>query len=84
VVCATVRRFEEAFGAGWDMAESLSYFRKILPGVGAFRFTVTGADGMFKLSQEQAPDIRDRVKESFSGRGCTRHRATADLMGRLP
>lgn len=84
VVRATVRCLEKAFGADWDMTESVPYFRKILPAVGAFRFTVTGAEGMFKLSQEQAPDIRDRVRESFSGRECTRHRATADLMGRLP
>ncbi|NGN67715.1 FMN-binding negative transcriptional regulator [Streptomyces sp. A7024] len=84
VVRATVRCFEKEFGADWDMTESLPYFRKILPAVGAFRFTVTGAEGMFKLSQEQAPEIRDRVKASFSGRECTRHRATAELMSRLP
>jgi transcriptional regulator len=84
VVTATVRTFEARFGTDWDMSESLGYFRRILPGVGAFRFTVTGVDGMFKLSQEQAPDIRERVRRSFSARECTRHRATASLMGSLP
>jgi transcriptional regulator len=84
VVKATVRAFEERFGAEWDMSESISYFRQILPGVGGFRFTVTGTDGMFKLSQEQAPEIRCRVQRSFTGRECSRHRETAALMGSLP
>jgi transcriptional regulator len=84
VVTSTVSAFEARFGTGWDMSESLGYFRRILPGVGAFRFTVTAVDGMFKLSQEQAPEIRDRVQQSFSGRGCTRHLATASLMSSLP
>lgn len=84
VVKSTVQAFEERFGADWDMSESICYFRKILPGVGAFRFTVTAVDSMFKLSQEQAPEIRDRVQQSFSGRGCTRHLATASLMSDLP
>ncbi|MEU2084737.1 FMN-binding negative transcriptional regulator [Streptomyces albus] len=83
VVKATVRAFEGRFGAGWDMTDSIPYFRRILPGVGAFRFTVTAADGMFKLSQEQAPHIRERVRESFGRRECARHRATAALMERL-
>ncbi|RAG85069.1 FMN-binding negative transcriptional regulator [Streptacidiphilus pinicola] len=83
VVSATVRAFERDFGADWDMTESVCYFQKILPGVGAFRFHVTGADGMFKLSQEQSPETRDRVRESFGASPCTRHQATADLMERL-
>ncbi|MFD9004264.1 FMN-binding negative transcriptional regulator [Streptomyces sp. NPDC059582] len=84
VVQSTVRAFEGLFGTGWDMSESVDYFRGILPAVGAFRFTVTGADGMFKLSQEQAPHVRDRVQQSFSRRTCSRHRATAALMEKLP
>ncbi|GLF99163.1 FMN-binding negative transcriptional regulator [Streptomyces yaizuensis] len=83
VVQDTVRAFEAEFGADWDMTESLGYFRKIAPGVGAFRVRVTAAEGMFKLSQEQRPEIRERVRESFSGRGCARHLETADMMGRL-
>ncbi|MER5935029.1 FMN-binding negative transcriptional regulator [Streptomyces sp. NPDC002054] len=84
VVKSTVRAFETDFGDDWDMTESISYFRQILPEVGAFRFTVSGADGMFKLSQEQAPEIRDRVYRSFSERDCARHRAAASLMASLP
>lgn len=84
VVKSTVRAFEADFGADWDMTESVSYFRQILPNVGGFRFTVSGADGMFKLSQEQRPEIRSRVQQEFTERGCTRHRATAALMNRLP
>ncbi|MHA5051040.1 FMN-binding negative transcriptional regulator [Streptomyces sp. SD15] len=84
VVQSTVRAFEGAFGNGWDMTESLDYFRKIAPAVGAFRFTVTGAEGMFKLSQEQPGDVRDRVRESFGQSACTYKRETARLMSRLP
>ncbi|MGW5731354.1 MULTISPECIES: FMN-binding negative transcriptional regulator [Streptomyces] len=84
VVQATVRAFEKELGESWDMAESLDYFRKIVPGVGAFRVRVTKAEGMFKLSQEQDPDVRERVVQSFAGRGCTRHAQTAELMTRLP
>ncbi|MFG2887610.1 FMN-binding negative transcriptional regulator [Streptomyces sp. NPDC048297] len=83
VVKSTVRAFEKDFGADWDMTGSISYFRQIMPAVGAFRFTVTGADGMFKLSQEQRPEIRDRVRRSFGESACTRHRETAELIGRL-
>jgi len=84
VVQSTVRAFEADFGAAWDMTESLDYFRKIVPAVGAFRLTVSGAEGMFKLSQEQEPEVRDRVQREFSRRECGRHRETAAFMRRLP
>ncbi|MFI6475180.1 FMN-binding negative transcriptional regulator [Streptomyces sp. NPDC050516] len=84
VVQSTVRAFEGAFGNGWDMTASLDYFRKIVPGVGAFRFKVTGAEGMFKLSQEQPSEVRGRVRESFGQSACTYKRETAGLMNRLP
>ncbi|MFF3554985.1 FMN-binding negative transcriptional regulator [Streptomyces tsukubensis] len=84
VVQSTVRAFEGAFGNGWDMTESLGYFRRIAPAVGAFRLTVTGAEGMFKLSQEQPDDVRRRVRESFGQSACRYRRETAGLMSRLP
>jgi transcriptional regulator len=84
VVQSTVRAFEETFGDGWDMTESLGYFRRILPAVGAFRLTVTGAEGMFKLSQEQPGEVRERVQASFGQSGCTYRREVAGLMSRLP
>ncbi|MFF0885039.1 FMN-binding negative transcriptional regulator [Streptomyces sp. NPDC003456] len=84
VVQSTVQAFEGAFGDGWDMTGSLDYFRRIAPGVGAFRFTVTGAEGMFKLSQEQPAEVRDRVQESFARSACVHRRGTAGLMSRLP
>ncbi|MFE1248753.1 FMN-binding negative transcriptional regulator [Streptomyces sp. NPDC058735] len=84
VVQSTVQAFEGAFGDGWDMTGSLGYFRKIAPGVGAFRLTVTGAEGMFKLSQEQPAEVRDRVRESFAQSACAHKRGTAGLMSRLP
>ncbi|MFE3093570.1 FMN-binding negative transcriptional regulator [Streptomyces sp. NPDC059248] len=84
VVRATVRAFEQDFGDSWDMSRSIDYFRRIVSAVGAFRVRVTKAEGMFKLSQEQRPEVRERVVRSFAGRGCTRHAQTAELMDRLP
>ncbi|MEU1126365.1 FMN-binding negative transcriptional regulator [Streptomyces sp. NPDC005899] len=84
VVQATVRAYETDFGHGWDMTESIGYFRKIVPAVGAFRVRVSAAEGMFKLSQEQESQVRDRVHKSFASSACTRHREAADLMSRLP
>ncbi|MFL5997085.1 MAG: FMN-binding negative transcriptional regulator [Streptomyces sp.] len=84
VVRATASAFEERFGEGWDMTDSLDYFRKILPAVGGFRIEVTGAEGMFKLSQEQDPHVSARVRDSFAASGSTRHREAAALMDRLP
>ncbi len=82
-VKATVRAFETEFGASWPMSDSLDYFRRILPGVGAFRVAVTHTDGMFKLSQEQKPDVRRRVKNHFAARESSNHREIAALMDRL-
>ncbi|MFD4607411.1 FMN-binding negative transcriptional regulator [Streptomyces sp. NPDC058440] len=66
VIRATVRTYERDHGTGWDMTESIPYFERILPGVGAFRFDVTEAEAMFKLSQEKPDDIRDRVADAFT------------------
>jgi len=83
VVRSTVRVLEAEFGADWDMSESIDYIRKLLPAVGAFRFTVSHAEGMFKLSQEQDPEIRKRVRMAFAQHESTRHREMAELMSRL-
>lgn len=83
VVKSTVRAFETRFGTGWDMSTSLDYFRKIVPAVGAFQVTVSGAKGMFKLSQEQASEVRDRVRQSFEQREYGIHREMAKLMSQL-
>jgi transcriptional regulator len=39
---------------------------------------------MFKLSQEQPGEVRERVRESFGQSGCVHKRGTAGLMSRLP
>lgn len=80
VIRATVSRFEQEFGNGWDISGSIDYVRKILPGVGAFQFTVSHAEGMFKLSQEQPPEVQERVRRSFAQRESTGCRETARLM----
>ncbi|RFU37082.1 FMN-binding negative transcriptional regulator [Actinomadura logoneensis] len=82
-VQATVRAYESEFGAGWSMDGSVGYFRRIMSAVGAFRIAVTRVDGMFKLSQEQEPQVRERVRDAFGDHPCTRHREVAELMAKL-
>jgi len=83
VVRSTVRTFESRFGQDWDMSTSLDYFARIVPGVGAFRITITGAEGMFKLSQEQPDGVRERVLREFAGRESDSCRGLARLMVNL-
>jgi transcriptional regulator len=80
VVRRTVEFCEEHFGTGWDLVPSLDYFRRIVPGVGAFELTVESVDSMFKLSQEQAPALQERVVRSFEDSVSTVHRALAETM----
>lgn len=82
VIRSTVRTYEEHIGTGWDMTASLPYFEKIVPGVGAFLFRVTAAEGMFKLSQEKPDDIRDRVGSALAGSTEERAREVAATMRR--
>jgi transcriptional regulator len=84
VVRSTVRVFEREFGSDWDMSGSIDYFRRIVVGVGAFRIEVSAAESMFKLSQEQRPEIRELVRRSFDGTDSARHRETARMMAGLP
>lgn len=80
VVTRTVAAFERSHGTGWDMSGSLGYFRQILPGVGAFRLAVENVDAMFKLSQEQQPEICQRVIDAFAAANHTDQRCLAELM----
>ncbi|MFD6156630.1 FMN-binding negative transcriptional regulator [Nocardia sp. NPDC060256] len=82
IVRQTVTTFEHDLGSGWDMTESLRYFGRLLPGVGAFQFTVHTVDGMFKLSQEQQPQVRNRVAASFAASQCAVHQALAEYIRR--
>jgi transcriptional regulator len=61
VVRWTAERLEGRFGAGWDQTSSISYFRRILPGVGAFRLRIESVEAMFKLSQEKSADAQESV-----------------------
>ncbi|GGK72654.1 hypothetical protein GCM10012284_03060 [Mangrovihabitans endophyticus] len=80
VVTATVRAFESRFGFGWRMGTSAEYFRRILPGVGAFRIDVDDVAAMFKLSQEQTPAIRQVVADFFARSDVGTHRSLGTLM----
>ncbi|MBR8638276.1 FMN-binding negative transcriptional regulator [Streptomyces tuirus] len=84
VITATVRAYESRFGRNWDMSDSIEYFRRIQPAVGAFRIDVTRAESMFKLSQEKDQETRKRVQHSFEQSNSRRHHEVAELMERLP
>ncbi|MEX2974418.1 FMN-binding negative transcriptional regulator [Streptomyces sp. C184] len=84
VVSSTARIFEAEFGTGWDMSTSIDQFRRILPGVGAFRVVVSHAEGMFKLSQEKSPEVRERVRRYFAQCQSSQRREVAELMSHLP
>lgn len=84
VITSTVEALERGFGAGWDMRESLGYFRELAPGVGAFAMRVERLQAIKKLSQEQDPHTRELVADSFARQGGERQRALAALMRRCP
>jgi transcriptional regulator len=83
VVKRTVREYEERFGTRWNMDASLGYFRQLSPGVGAFRFEVESADGMFKLSQEKEAPVRQRVVDGFLNSKSGIARDLGKIMDRL-
>lgn len=61
VVRWTAERLERRFGAGWDQASSVDYFRRIVHGVGAFRLSIESVEALFKLSQEKPPEVQESV-----------------------
>jgi transcriptional regulator len=65
IVRWTAENLEERFGAGWDCTSSIDYFRRILPGVGAFRLTIESVEAMFKLSQEKPAEIQESVIKRY-------------------
>ncbi|MFF3980602.1 FMN-binding negative transcriptional regulator [Streptomyces sp. NPDC001828] len=79
IILATVAHLEGTVGDTWDPTPSLGYFRRILPGVGAFRLEIQAVDAMFKLSQEKDDEVRQRVVDRFED-GDGRHRGLAELI----
>jgi len=66
VLKSTVVTYERDHGVGWDMTASLGYFDQLAPGVGAFRFAVTAAECIFKLSQDKPAEVRQKVIDSLA------------------
>jgi transcriptional regulator len=80
VVRWTAQRLEERFGDGWDQTASVDYFRRILPGVGAFRLRVEDVEGLFKFSQEKPADVQEAVIRRYEADTAARNRPLAHLM----
>ncbi|AWE52902.1 FMN-binding negative transcriptional regulator [Streptomyces nigra] len=80
VVRWTAQRLEERFGAGWDQTSSVGYFRRLLPGVGAFRLRVEEVEGLFKFSQEKPADVQESVIRRYEADESGAGRALAHLM----
>ncbi|RDG39819.1 FMN-binding negative transcriptional regulator [Streptomyces corynorhini] len=83
VIHRTVRALEGRFGRRWDMRESLDYFDKIVPAVGAFELDVEEVDGMFKLSQELNEETREKTTQHFATSEHGTHRDLANEMERV-
>lgn len=82
VLKSTIVTYERDHGAGWDMTASLKYFDQLAPGVGAFRFAVTAAEGQFKLSQDKPAEIRQKVIDALANGPSGRTREVAEAMRR--
>ncbi|MEU4120382.1 FMN-binding negative transcriptional regulator [Kitasatospora sp. NPDC028055] len=82
IVRATVRTFEREVGTGWDMSDSLEYFDRLLPGVRGFEIEVRSVDSMFKLSQEQPPEVVAKVIDNFRRDDGSRRRELAAMIER--
>lgn len=80
VIRSTVAEYEALAGTGWNMSMSIRYFHRIVGGVGAFEVLVDDIQGMFKLSQDQAPDTRQQVARRFSVSEVGLHRELAQAM----
>jgi transcriptional regulator len=73
VIRATVSAYEALAGTQWDMTDSIGYFRQIMPAAGAFEVVVHDIQAMFKLSQEQRPEIQQEVACRFASTGLSMH-----------
>jgi transcriptional regulator len=82
VLLSTVETYERDHGGGWDPSDSLDYFAQLAPNVGAFRFAVAAAEGMFKLSQEQPVAIRQKVIDALASDASGRAREVVETMRR--
>nr|WSY54838.1 FMN-binding negative transcriptional regulator [Streptomyces sp. NBC_00886] len=80
VVTTTVRELEKVAGTGWDMTDSIDYFRSIQPGVRAFRVYVESVEALFKLSQEHTPEARRSIRDHLSAQGGGLSRELSDAM----
>ncbi|WP_432056830.1 FMN-binding negative transcriptional regulator [Streptomyces sp. bgisy022] len=80
VVRWTAELLEERFGDGWDQTSSVGYFRRILPGVGAFRLRVEEVEGLFKFSQEKPVDVQEAVIRRYEADESGVGRPLAHLM----
>lgn len=84
VVTQTVRHLESLRSASlgvspWDEHGSIEEFRRILGGITAFTIEITGEQAMFKVSQNQSAEVRDRIAAEERGPGCP-HADVAEAM----
>jgi transcriptional regulator len=68
IVDDTVDALEALTEAPWNPAESRTVFRSIVGGVVGFRFRVTGAAAVFKLSQDKPVAVWQRVRDEAERR----------------
>lgn len=80
VLMRTVHYFEDQYQTAWDPGPSAEYIDRIASGVVAFRMEVTALEGAFKLGQDKAPELQDRVISNLKASGSTAAEGVAQLM----
>lgn len=83
VVARTVEHFEAPRAEPWRLeGVPLAYGRRIIRGVVAFRLRTADVLAKAKLSQDKAPEVRDRVVAALEAPGPYASAALADAMRR--
>ncbi len=81
VLLDTVREYEGSGEGAWAPDAESAYFRGLVQGIVAFRVDVARWEGKWKLSQNQPPERRAKVRAALAASTDPAARAVARLMG---
>jgi transcriptional regulator len=81
VLLDTVREYEGSGDGAWSPDAESAFFRGLVQGIVAFRVEVARWEGKWKLSQNQPPERRAKVRAALAASTDPAARAVARLMG---
>jgi len=81
VLLATVRAYEGSGEGAWAPDAEGAFFRGLVNGIVAFRVEAARWEGKWKLSQNQPPERREKVRAALAASTSAEARAVARLMG---